>query len=137
MRIFLIALVCFICVAKSFGQTSNGRYGKIDVEITKEKKPKKIYAEVKIMSAFIGGDSSWVQSFETSLSQSIKYKNGAKPGKYTVSVQFVVAKDSSLSDFRCLNDPGFGMGAEVLRTLKKGSTKWAPAGGVRVREYRQ
>ena len=138
MRILLIAVACFICVAKSFGQTTTGRYGRIDVEITKEKKPKKIYAKVEIKSAFISGDSSWVKSIEKSINQSIKFKNGAKPGKYTVSAQFVVAKDSSISDVRCLEDPGFGMGAEVVRALKKGSTKWtpAPAGGIRVREYR-
>lgn len=138
MRNFLIALLCFIYVAESFGQATTSRYGRIDVEITKEKRPKKIYAKVEIRSAFIGGDSSWVQSIEKSINQSIKFKNGAKPGKYTVSAQFVVARDSTLSDVRCLEDPGFGMGAEVVRALKKGSAKWtpAPAGGVRVREYR-
>jgi protein TonB len=139
MRNSLIAIFCFICVGKSFGQATTSIYGKIVVEITKEKKPKKIYAKVEIKSAFIGGDSSWVQSIEKSINQSIKFKNGAKPGKYYVSVQFVVAKDSSLTDVRCLNDPGFGMGAEVVRAVKKGRTPWTPAhaDGVKVREYRQ
>lgn len=138
MRNFLITLLCFISVAECFGQTTSRRYGRIDVEITKEKRPKKIYAKVEIKSAFIGGDSSWVQSIEKSINQSIKFKNGAKPGKYIVSAQFVIARDSTLSDVLCLKDPGFGMGAEVIRALKKGTAKWipAPAGGVRVREYR-
>lgn len=138
MRNSLIVIVCFICVSKSFGQTAAGKYGRIDVEITKEKKPKKIYAKVEIKSAFTGGDSSWVQSIEESLNHSLKFKNGAKPGKYTVSVLFIAAKDSSLAEVSCLNDPGFGMGAEVVRAVKKGRTPWtpAPAGGARVREYR-
>jgi hypothetical protein len=75
---------------------------------------------VEIKSAFPGGDSSWVQSIEKSINQSISYKNGAKKGKYIVSVAFVVAKDGSLSDIRCVNDPvGFGMEAVVIRVLKK------------------
>jgi hypothetical protein len=138
MRYFPIALFCFISVAESFGQTNTGRYGRIDVEITKVKRPNKIYAKVEIKSAFIGGDSSWVQSIEKSINQSLNFKNGAKSGIYTVSAQFIVARDSTLSDVLCLKDPGFGMGAVVIRALKKGSAKWspAPAGGVRVQEYR-
>lgn len=137
MRYSLIATVFFICVAESFGQTATGRYGRIDVEITKEKKPRKIHAKVEITSAFIGGDSSWVQSIEASINQSIKYKNGAKPGKYIVSVQFVVDKEGDIADIRCVNDPvGFGMEEQVLRAIKK-KPKWFPSSqGVPVRSYR-
>jgi hypothetical protein len=138
MRHFQLALLCFICVAKSYGQTTAQSYGRIDVEITKEKLPKRIYAKVEIKSAFPGGDSSWVQSIEKSINQSISYKNGAKKGKYIVSVAFVVSKNGSLSDIRCVNDPvGFGMEAVVIRALKKG-TKWAPSNdndGRKVRQY--
>jgi hypothetical protein len=126
MRNFQLALLCFICIAKSYSQTATRSYGKIVVEITKEKKPKKIYTKVEIKSAFTGGDSSWMQSIEKRLNQSIQLDRGAKKGKYFVSVQFVVNKDSSLSDIRCLNDPGFGMCREVLRVIKK-SQPWRPA----------
>ena len=128
MRIFQLAILCFICVAKTYGQTANNSYGKIDVEITKQKRPKKIYAKVEIKESFPGGDSSWVQSIEKKISQSLKYRNGAKKGKYIVSVQFVVLKDSSLADIRCVNSPpnGFGMEQEVIRALK-GRAVWQPA----------
>jgi hypothetical protein len=119
MRNFQLALLCFICVAKSYGQTVTNTCCRINVVITKEKKPKKIYTKVEIKSAFPGGDSSWAQSFENNLNQSIRIDRRAKKGRYVVSVQFVVAKDSSLADIRCLNDPGFGMAQEVIRALKK------------------
>ena len=130
MRNFQLALLCFICVTKSYGQTVTNSYGRIDVEITKEKKPKRVYTKVEIKSAFPCGDSSWVQSLENKLNQSIRADRRVKKGRYVVSVQFVVSKDSSISDVRCINNPGFGMAEEVLRAVKKCSKwglKWGPA----------
>ncbi len=98
MRNFQLAVLCFICITKSYGQTDNNTYGRIVVEITKEKKPKKIYTKVEIKLAFPGGDSSWVQSLEETLNRSIPVNNGAKAGKYIASVNFIVSKDGSLSD---------------------------------------
>jgi protein TonB len=137
MRNFQLALLCLICIASSYAQTAIKSYGRVDVEITKEKKPKKIYTKVEIKSAFTGGDSSWIQSLEKTLNQSIQYKNGAKAGKYIVSVVFVVDKEGNISDIRCLNNPpGFGMAEEVLRAIKK-KTKWLPSSqGVPVKPYR-
>ncbi|MBL7738668.1 MAG: hypothetical protein JNK14_05575 [Chitinophagaceae bacterium] len=137
MRKFQLALLCLICVAGSYAQTATKHYGRVDVEIIKEKKPKKIYTKVEIKSAFTGGDSSWIQALEKTLDQSIQYKNGAKAGKYIVSVQFVADKEGNISDVRCVNDPvGFGMEEQVLRAIKK-KTKWLPSSqGVPVRPYR-
>jgi protein TonB len=134
MRSLQFALLCFICTAKSNGQTVTNSYGQIVVEITKEKRPKKIYTKVEIKSAFPGGDSAWIKSLEENLDRSIPFHNGAKTGKYIVSVAFIIVKDGSISEVRCLSDPGFGMGQEVVRAIKKG-TKWAPApaGGIKVR----
>jgi hypothetical protein len=135
MRNFLLVLVCFICFANSYGQAATNIYGKIDVEITKVSR-KKINSKVEIKSVFPGGDSSWVQSIETKLNQSIQLGKGAKKGKYLVSVQFVVAKDGSMSDVKAMTSNGYGMEAEVLRAIKK-ETKWLPSSqGVPVRPYR-
>ena len=102
-----------------------------------EKKPKKIYTRVEIKSAFTGGDSSWIHSIEKTLNQSIQYKNGAKAGKYIVSIVFFVDKEGDISDVRCTNDPvGFGMEEQVLRAIKK-KPKWIPSSqGIPVRPYR-
>ncbi len=127
MKNILFAIIYLICFSKSYGQTTTNRYGKIDVEITKEKHPKKVYAKAEIKTPFIGGDSLWLQSFEKNLNKSLTIDKRVKKGKYIVSAVFIVMEDSSLADIRCLNDPGFGMGQSVIRVLKKGMFKWKPA----------
>lgn len=136
-KIFQLVLLCHLCVASSYAQIGTNSYGRVDVGIIKEKKPKKIYTKVEIKDAFTGGDSSWIQSLEKTLNQSIPYKNGAKAGKYIVSVLFVVDKEGNISDIRCINDPvGFGMEEQVLHAIKK-KPKWLPSSqGVPVRPYR-
>jgi len=137
MRNFQLVFLCFICVFNGYGQATTKSYGKIAVEITKEKHPKKIYAKVEIMLPFPGGDSSWVQSVEKDINRSLPFRNGAKKGKYIVSVQFVTDKNGSLSDIKCLSDPGFGMGQEVTRVLKKKAV-WLPVpNGSPVGPYRK
>jgi len=118
----------------AYGQTGVNSYGRIVVEITKQHRPKKISAKVEITTAFPGGDSTWIRTLETNLNRTLTYRNGAKKGKYLVTVVFIITKDGTLSEIRNLTDPGFGMGAEVIRAIKKGS-KWTPApqGGIKVR----
>lgn len=50
----------------------------------------------------------------------------APVGTYTVNVRFVVNKDGSLSDFKALDDPGYGIGEKVLNVMQY-SPKWTPA----------
>lgn len=136
MRYFQLALLCFLCMANSYGQAARYSYGKIDVTITKESR-KKISASVEITSPFPGGDAAWVRSMETYLNQSIRLGKRVKKGKYVIPVQFVIAKDSSLSDVQCLNDPGSGMCRAVVGALLK-HRPWRPAPyqGTPVRPYR-
>lgn len=111
-------------------------YGHIVVEITKVKG--KISTKVEVTSTFSVIDSSWVQSLEKNINHSIQIGKRVKKGKYIVSVKFIVAKDGSLAEIRCENDPGFGLCEIVVRALKK-SKNWTPAeqGGKVVREYRK
>jgi hypothetical protein len=136
-NLLLILVVLFF--KESFGQSNAIRYAKIEVEISKEKRPKKIYAKLKILVPFEGGDSLWVSSFENNINHGIEFDNGAKPGKYLVLANFIMSKDGTISDVICLKDPGYGMGEEVVRVLKKGVVKWKPASfhGLPVRELRR
>ena len=135
MRLFKLLFICFVCFAKSNGQTPTNSYGRIDVEITKESR-KKIYAKVEIKSAFRGGDSAWVLSIEAKLNQSSQLGKGARRGKYIVSILFIVNKDGTISDVKALTSNGYGMEAEVLRAINK-MTMWVPSSqGVPVRPYR-
>lgn len=138
MNYFLSVIVCFIYVSNCFCQLPTHRYGRIEVAITKQKHPKKIFAKVLTSPAAMGLDSARVSAIENSINLSLTFKNGARPGEYRVTAQFVLDKDSILSDIRCVEDPGYGMCEAVLRALKKGSIRWkpAPAGGIKVSEYR-
>jgi hypothetical protein len=138
MRYFQLALVCFLCVAKTYGQFSTRMYSGVIVEITKEKKPKRIHTKVEITTTFPGGDSSWVQSLEDSLNRAIPAKNKAKAGKYIVSIRFLIERDGSVADIVCLEDPGFGMCQQVKAAImKKFSRRWGPQIGPpdKVRQY--
>ena len=68
----------------------------------------------------------------------IPVKNGAKPGTYTVVVQFVVGRDSSMKDIRALTNHGYGMEEEAIRMIQKGP-RWIPGmqNGRRVSGYRK
>jgi hypothetical protein len=127
-RHFQLTIFCLLWLTFGHAQTPTTTHGgRIEVEFTKQKKPKKIYTRVSITRPFRGGDSAWIHSLENALNQSIKYKNGAKPGKYIVSIRFIVAKDGSIMDVVIDGKPvGFGMEEAVIRFVKK-TPKWLPA----------
>ncbi|MBO9618516.1 MAG: energy transducer TonB [Niabella sp.] len=80
----------------------------------------------------------WQRYLSTNLRADGAVDNGATPGNYQVIVQFVVAADGTVSDIKVLKDPGFGMGDEAIRVIKK-SGKWKPAiqNGYPVKAYRK
>lgn len=136
MRIFQLALLCFICAAHASGQTSTRNYGQVVAEITKGKK-KKVTAKVEVNYSLAGGDTTLASYIEKNLNETIRLKKGAKKGKYLVRVQFVLDKEGRVADIKCIQDPGYGMCVEVMRVLKK-RTAWIPASpGRPVREYRR
>lgn len=128
MRYFQIAILCIIWVAKSYGQTGTRSYHTVVVEITKEKKPKKISAKVEVMpTVFLGGDSAWVRSFEDILNRMLSVEKKVKAGKYIVSLRFLLEKDGNVADIRCLNNPGFGLCEKVRAAIiRKFPPRWGP-----------
>ena len=138
----LILLLCFVGVAKSYGQRSQG--GEIVIEITKQKH--KIYTTKVIQWVNPRADSSWVPSIEKGLNRSLsvnKRAKRAKKGKYIVSVVFIVDKEGYICDVECKNDPGYpgypgygiGIREEVVRAIKK-SDRWVSGKGSIVRPYK-
>jgi hypothetical protein len=75
------------------------------------------------------GFARWRKYLERNVNPNVPADNGAPSGIYTVYVQLVVAPDSTLSDIKPLTSLGYGMEAEVLRTIKKWSSwnSWKPA----------
>ena len=97
-----------------------------------------IFAKVEVEASYPGGEQAWRKFLEEKLNPNVPVKNGAPVGKYTVWVQFVVAKDGSTSEIKALTNLGYGMEKEVMDLIKK-SGKWSPAiqFGKNVKAYRK
>jgi len=128
MKCFQLILLCLVCTAKSYGQAD-----RLVVEVTKEKH--RSYSIKVIQSVNPRADSSWLPSIERDLNRSIPANKRIKKGKYIVSARFIVDKEGSISDVECEKDPGYGIGADVVRALKK-SGKWVSGKVYLVRPYR-
>ena len=86
----------------------------------------KVFTVVQIAAEFPGGLPAWTKYLERNLNRDLPVENGAPPGKYSVVVSFIVAKDGSISDVIAENDPGYGTKGEAVRVIQKGP-KWKPA----------
>jgi len=98
----------------------------------------KVFEKVEVEASFKGGEREWRKYLERNLDPNVPVKNGCKPGEYTVVIQFIVAKDGSVSDVRALTNHGFGMEEEAMRMIKKGPD-WVPAiqNGRQVNAYKK
>jgi len=92
----------------------------------KEEDYDKIFTVVQIPAEFPGGLPAWAKYLERNLNRDLPVENGAPPGKYTVVVSFIVAKDGTISDVVAENDPGYGTKNEAVRVITRGP-KWKPA----------
>jgi len=86
----------------------------------------KVFTVVQIAAEFPGGLPAWTKYLERNLNRDLPVENGAPPGKYTVTVSFIVSKTGDISDVVAENDPGYGTKAEAIRVITKGP-KWKPA----------
>lgn len=125
MKVVLFTLLSIFLIGNTFGQKFTNSYGRVVVEITKEKKSKKVEPKIEIKS-FVMGDSSFVKSLEKQIMKSIKISPDLKKGKYIIGVKFITSIDGTLSDVVCDSDPGFGLCRELMNIIKK-SSRWIPA----------
>jgi len=98
----------------------------------------KMFEKVEVEASYPGGSAAWLKFLTRTVNGSIPADNQAPAGTYTVMIQFIVNKDSTISDFTALTNHGYGMEQEVIRALRL-SGKWVPAeqSGRRVRAYRK
>jgi len=124
MKLFLLILVSFIFINKAYSQSDI----KIKFEIGRKRKITKVDVE-----GGPAGDTASRERIAKRLNSSKVVAKGAKRGTYTVRVRYIVDKEGSISDVECIEDPGYGLGAESVRAVKA-SSLWKP-GPVRVRKY--
>ena len=86
----------------------------------------KVYTVVQIPAEFPGGLPAWSKYLERNLNRDMPVENGAPPGKYTVTVSFIVDKNGGISEVKAENDPGYGTKDEAVRVIKRGPN-WKPA----------
>lgn len=100
--------------------------GEVPAPKVEEEDYDKLFTKVEQEASFPGGDAAWRKYLERNLNGQVASDNGAPPGQYRVIVTFIVDKQGNISDVAVDNDPGYGMGAEAMRAIKKGP-KWTPA----------
>jgi len=79
-----------------------------------------------IPAKFNGGQNAWRHFLEKNLHPETPAVNGAKPGVYIVTISFLVDTEGKVSEVHLLNDPGYGMGADVLKAFSH-TPNWIPA----------
>lgn len=86
----------------------------------------KLFTKAETPPAFPGGPSAWAKYLERNMRRDLPAQNGAPPGKYTVTVSFVVAADGGISNVAAQNNPGYKTVEEAIRLINKGP-RWKPA----------
>ena len=97
--------------------------GKVEAPKVATEDYDKEFTSVQVEAKFPG---DWSKYLTRNLNSQVPADNGAPPGRNTVTVSFLVAKDGNISEVKALNDPGYGCGDEAVRVIKKGP-KWQPA----------
>lgn len=82
--------------------------------------------EVDVQPVFPGGTSGWREYLSKVLDADVPLKNNAPPGRYTVSIYFIVDKNGKVKDIAPITKLGYGMEQEVMRVIKTGPD-WIPA----------
>lgn len=98
----------------------------------------KIFEPVEVEASYPGGAPAWLRFLTKTVDAATPANNNAPSGTYTVVIQFVVGKDSSITEFKALTNHGFGMESEIIRALRL-SGKWLPAiqNGKPIKAYRK
>ncbi len=98
----------------------------------------KVFIKTEQEASFPGGVNKWISYLQANLKADVPVKNGARRGRYTVIVKFIVSKSGIISAIEAETNYGYGMEQEVIRIIKKGP-KWEPAmqNGRAVNAYRR
>lgn len=81
------------------------------------------FKSVQVQAKYPG---DWRTYLMQNLKASTPTDNGARAGRYSVTVSFLVDKKGNVSEVNAENDPGFGTAKEAVRVIKM-SGKWTPA----------
>lgn len=84
------------------------------------------FTTVQVEAQFPGGQDAWIKFLETHIHPTVAANHKAPPGKYTVTVSFLVDKKGKVSEVEVIKDPGYGTANDVLKAFKH-IPNWIPA----------
>jgi periplasmic protein TonB len=92
------------------------------------KKIDPVFTKVEQEAKFPGGVDGWRQFLERNLNANVAANDGARPGNYTVKLQFIVDKEGNISNVQAVDVPKAcpSCGPEGVKVIRK-SPKWIPA----------
>ncbi|MGQ0739780.1 MAG: energy transducer TonB [Bacteroidota bacterium] len=88
------------------------------------KKPVEKIQKVDIESAYPGGLEAYRKFLERNINGQIAEERGARAGRYTAVVQFIIDTTGNIFDVIPLTNHGYGMEDELVGLFRK--TKWKP-----------
>jgi len=95
--------------------------------VTRTEEENVIFQPVEIEARYLGGYAAWKKFKEDNLRYPKKARKKFAPGtSSTIKATFIVNTDSTLSDIKIVDDPGYGFGKEIKKFLLS-SGKWKPA----------
>jgi hypothetical protein len=86
----------------------------------------RMFEKVEIEAEFPGGKKAWDAYLQKTVNAEIAARNGAPEKVYTVSIEFIVHPDGTISDIKALTNHGHGMEQEVIKAITN-SPKWISA----------
>jgi len=84
------------------------------------------FTTVQVEAQFPGGRDAWVNFLTTHIHPEVAAKHKAPPGRYTVTISFIVDETGKVSEVQVINDPGYGTADDVLKAFKH-TPDWIPA----------
>ena len=110
MKLFLLIFMIFFIINKTFSQAI------IEIKIDSNRR-----VTVDVKGNYADSNTEWRKFIIKYLNTTNFVRKGAKIEKYIVRAKFIVARDGSIADVQCENNPGYGMCEESIRVIKKSS----------------
>ncbi len=101
-------------------------YGTFESKSTQGTQDEPIFTVTENEPRFPGGQPAWVRYLEKNLNPNMPIEEDWKPGKYKITVSFIVRKDGSIADIKTNDYPGSKTSEHCIDLIRKGP-KWEPA----------
>ena len=117
MKYTLIACFLFLRVCLHAQDTSATQTITIDT---------RTFTSVLVEARFPGGTDAWRAFLEDHVHPKVAARHKAPPGKYTVTISFLVDKEGKVTQVQALNDQGYGTADDAVNAFKH-TPDWIPA----------